>query len=324
MAQMALKVSDIKELTADINMFEFRAEDGSELPPFEAGSHIIVHTGIGLMRSYSLANDPSVHDRYVTAVLHEKSGTGGSKWMHENVKVGDTITATGPINNFPLAEDATEHILLGGGIGITPLMAMGYVLAAKGANFHLHYCTRSPEQTAFLEETKALFGAHMTNYFDGGDPANGIKLDEVFAERPEGAHLYVCGPAGLLNAARKATEHWPSGTVHFELFSSQPSAKEQAEDEGRTDDAFEIELAQSGTTLTVPADKTILDVLIENGIEMVYVCEEGWCGACVVDMLGGEADHRDEVMSASEQAENKKIQTCISRAKPGEKLILDL
>jgi ferredoxin-NADP reductase len=326
MPDLKLKVTAIKELTPNIKMFELANADGGELPPFQAGAHIDIRTGNGLIRSYSLANDPAERERYVTAVLREPEGGGGSKWMHDELKVGDVLTASGPLQNFPLDERAPLSILLAGGIGITPLMAMGYRLRAQHLPCHLHYCTKTPEETAFLDEVKSLYGDDLTLHHDGGDPSKGINLKETFATRPDGAHLYFCGPAGLIRAAQDATAHWPEGTVHFELFTSARTEEEAAEIAARAgaDEAFEIELSRSGQTLTVPADKTILDVLLDSGFGVPYACEEGWCGACVIDLVSGKADHRDEVLSDTEKSANTKIQVCVSRALPGEKLVLDL
>ncbi|HSM19180.1 MAG TPA: PDR/VanB family oxidoreductase [Hyphomicrobiales bacterium] len=323
MPDLELKVAEIEDLTPQIKRFAFTAADGGPLPAFEAGAHIDVFTGIGLTRSYSLAGDPADPSRYVTAILREPKG-GGSTWMHDQVKVGDVLKASGPTNNFPLEPDAGRHHLIAGGIGITPMLAMGHALARGDRPFTLDYCTKSVEETAFLEEVRQVFGDRVTFHHDGGDPSRGIDLKAALAERPEGTHLYLCGPAGLLRAAREAARHWPEGTVHYELFSSLRSDQERAVVEGLPNEAFEIELAQSGLTLTVPADKTILEVLNENGIPVIKVCEEGYCGTCQVTLLGGKADHRDEVLDDNERASNTLIQVCISRAMPGEKLILDL
>jgi ferredoxin-NADP reductase len=325
MQKLDLKVADIQQLTSGIKRFEFVNAAGGDLPAFTAGAHIDFHLENGLIRSYSLANDPSETHRYVTAILREGSGGGGSIYMHDNVKVGDTLTITEPANNFALVDDASQHIMLAGGIGITPLMAMGYHLKVGGTPRHLHYCTKSREETAFADTVEELFGDDLTFYHDGGDPSKGINLAETFKDRPEGAHLYICGPGGLLKAAREVTDHWPAGTVHFELFQSLKTEEEKAADAAEQhdgDQAFEVELAQTGKTLTIPADKSILEVLWENDIEVMHACEEGWCGNCVVDYLGGGVDHRDEVLDEEEQ--KTKIQVCISRALPGEKIILDL
>lgn len=326
MPELKLKVAAIEELTPSIKKFELVNAEGGDLPSFQAGAHIDVQTGNGLLRSYSLANDPKERHRYVTAVLREPEGGGGSKWMHDEVKVGDVLTSSEPIQNFPLNECAPLSLLLAGGIGITPILAMGYRLRAQHLNCHLHYCTKTPEDTAFMEEVKDVFGDDLTFHHDGGDPSKGIDLKGTFGDRPDNAHLYVCGPAGLIRAAQEATADWPDGTVHIELFTSARTEEETAAlaEKAASDESFEIELARSGETLTVPPDKSILDVLLDNGYGVPYACEEGWCGACMIDLLGGKADHRDEVLSASEKESNSKIQVCISRALPGEKLILDL
>jgi vanillate O-demethylase ferredoxin subunit len=324
MPDLELKVTKLRDLTSNIKMFELVNAKGGDLPAFEPGAHIDFKLPDGKIRSYSLANDPTETNRYVTAILKDVNGKGGSVWMHENVKEGDVLTATEPLQNFPLVEDAANSILLAGGIGITPMLAMGYRLKALGKKVHLHYCSRSAEETAFMDEVKQLFGDDVTFHHDGGDPSKGINLKETFKDHAEGTHLYVCGPVGLLNATRDAVSHWPEGTVHFELFTSARSDEQVAEMESRENFEFEVELKQSGVTLTIPADRSILDVMIEEGYGVPYACEEGWCGACVIPMLGGKADHRDEVLSDAEKAANDKIQVCISRALPGEKLILDM
>ena len=323
MAELELKVTLVKDLTSNIKMFEFVAIDGGDLPPFAAGAHLDIKTNSGI-RSYSLANNPKERHRYVTAVLRDNAGKGGSRWMHEAIKPGITVKSSEPIQNFPLIASADKSLLLGGGIGITPLIAMSYHLLDIGADFHLYYCTRSAEDTAFYHEIKALLGDRVTFYHDGGDVSKGINLKQVFGNRPHNAHLYVCGPAGLLNATKGATSHWPENTVHFELFSSARTDEQRATLAARTTEAFEVELAQSGVTFTIPADRSILDVLLDNGYGVPYACEDGWCGACTIPLISGKADHRDEFLSDADKAANEKIQVCISRAMPGEKLVLDM
>jgi vanillate monooxygenase ferredoxin subunit len=323
MAEIELKVAQVRSLTPNVKMFEFVAADGGDLPPFEAGAHIDVRTAIGV-RSYSLANNPTERHRYVTAVLREHSGQGGSRWMHEQLKPDVNVKASAPIQNFPLVESAGKSLLLAGGIGITPMLAMSHRLLAIGADFHLYYCTRSAEETAFRDEIKALLGDKVTFIHDGGDPSKGLNLKETFGTQPVDAHLYVCGPGGLLRAVQGATAHWRDGTVHYELFASTKTEEQKIEAKAKSRDAFEVELAQSGVTLTIPAEKSILDVLLDNGFGVPYACEDGWCGACTVGLISGKPDHRDEFLSDADKAEGKKIQVCVSRAMPGEKLVLDL
>jgi ferredoxin-NADP reductase len=316
--QLKLIIAGIDELTPEIKRFELVAQDGGELPAFEAGAHIDIVTGDGLRRSYSLANDPDERHRYVLGILREKNGRGASAWLHENASAGDTITALAPINNFGLAGDAGEHILIAGGIGIAPMLSMGHRLRQNGAKYALHYCTRDAENTAFMDEVREVFAPNLTFHHDGGDPSRGIKLDDVLSKRTDGAHLYVCGPAGLMEAARQATGHWPDGTVHFELFA--PSARPK---EWRNE-SFEVYLSRQKQALTVAADKTILEAVREAGFESDSSCEDGLCATCRTRLLGGKADHRDDVLSDQEKAGNKSVMICISRALPGETLILDI
>ena len=324
MQQLTLKVNKLQQLTSGIKRFEFVSPVGDDLPVFTAGAHLDFHLDNGLIRSYSLANNPEESNRYVTAVLREETGGGGSKYMHDNVSVGDELKVTGPSNNFELADISGTHILLGGGIGITPLLAMGHKLKAENRPCHLHYCTKSREETAFIEEVEEIFGDNLTLYHDGGDPSKGINLKKTIGVQTKDANLYICGPAGLLSAARDVTSGWTAGSVHFELFQTTKSKEEKAA-EAKLDNrnqAFEVELAQSGRTLMIPEDKSILQVLWENEIEVLHACEEGWCGNCVVDYLDGGVDHRDEVLDDLER--ESKLQVCVSRALPGGKIILDL
>ncbi|MBT3989287.1 MAG: cupin domain-containing protein [Rhodospirillaceae bacterium] len=315
---LKLRTTAIENLTPDIKRFVFESADGSELPAFTAGAHLTLHLGNDLRRCYSLANDPADRSKYVTGILKDPNSKGGSEWMHTNVSVGDVLTVDNPLNNFELAKDAGEHILLAGGIGITPMMSMGHHLKTNGKKVHLHYCTKSVETTAFKQEIDALFGDDVTYHHDGGDPANGINLAEVLKDTPEGRHLYICGPGGLINAARDKSLHWPAGTVHFEVFANTAT---EADDEN-DNVAFDIELSQSNLKLTVPKDKSILQVLRSNGKELNFSCEEGYCGSCAVGLLSGKADHRDVVLS--EEDRKTKIQACVARAMPGETLVLDI
>lgn len=324
MADLQLKVTAIETLTPTIKSFRLEAAEGGELPHWTAGAHLVFSLENDLKKSYSLAGDPAECGFYLTAVLREEHGEGGSKHMHDQVAIGDVLTATEPQNNFHLAETAKRHFLIAGGIGITPLLAMGHALKAEDAEYHLHYCTKAREDTGFVEEVEALFADHVTFHHDGGDISKGIKLDEVLADADEGTHVYICGPTGLLNAAREAAGHWPEGTVHFELFSSARTAQEKdaAAEATKGDQPFEIQLKQTGKTITVPADRSIFEVLRENGVLLPSACEEGWCGNCVATYLSGTVDHRDECLDDDER--QTQLQTCISRARPGETLVLDL
>jgi ferredoxin-NADP reductase len=304
----------------DILSFELVHPAGLELPAFTAGAHLDVHMSTGLVRQYSLCNDPAERLRYVIAVLHEPMGKGGSKFMHESVRPGDTLYVSEPRNYFPLAAEAKRHLLLAGGIGITPIMAMVAELARNGADFTLHYCARSPEKTAFRDRLLRLAEeGRVVFYHDSGDPNRGLDLAELLRVHAQGTHVYHCGPAGFMSAARAATTHWPGGSVHFEYFERPSEPDEKTAD--RANRPFRVRLAQSGKTFTVPADNSIVQVLRQHGIEVDTNCEEGYCGTCLTRYLQGQPEHRDIVLDDSDRVNYVLI--CCARA-VSEELVLDL
>jgi ferredoxin-NADP reductase len=213
---MLLRIRSITYLAARINGYEFVDPDGKDLPPFTAGAHISVRLSEELVRDFSLWNDPAERMRYCIAVLREGHA---SSQLHEEVRVGTLVAGSMPRNNFPLAADAERHLLIAGGIGITPIMAMIAELRRRHAEFHVHYCTRSPEETAFLDDLAVLAALGRVQFHhDGGDPANGLDITATLRDCRPGTHLYYCGPGGMMAAAAAASAHWPPGTVHFEFF----------------------------------------------------------------------------------------------------------
>ena len=315
---LQLKVARIRDETPRIKSIELVAADGSTLPAFTAGAHIDVTLGNGEERSYSLLNDPTETQRYVIAVLRETDSRGGSTFVHDSVREGDVLTSSPPANNFALNEAGERHILIAGGIGITPLMAMSRRLSSRDAAFTLHYCARSRDEAAFIGEIEAAVGERLVTHFDGGDMSKGLNVAALLKERPAAGHVYVCGPPGLIRAVREATPHWPKGSVHYELFRGS-----EADIAPRSSDQpFEIVLKRAGKTLQVPADKSILQTLADAGIKIKTLCKEGVCGTCRVGLVSGRADHRDEVLTDDERGRH--IQVCVSRAQPGETLVLDL
>jgi ferredoxin-NADP reductase len=215
---MLLRIRSITYLAERINGYELVDREGSELPPFEGGAHISVRLGDGLVRDFSLWNDPAERGRYCIAVLREPEGRGSREW-HEVVRVGDIIEASTPRNNFPLAAEAERYLLIAGGIGITPIMAMIAELRRRRADFRVHYCTRSPGETAFLDDLAVLAAqGRVLFHHDGGDPTKGLDIATTLREWRLGTHLYYCGPAGMMAAAAEASQHWPPGTVHCEYF----------------------------------------------------------------------------------------------------------
>lgn len=315
---LELRVVSAVPLTPRIRAFEFAAADGSALPPFTAGAHIDVELGNGEERSYSLYNDQGETHRYAIAVLREQAGRGGSAWMHDVLREGDVLRASPPANNFKLSESGERHILVAGGIGITPILSMAARLQALGRDYTLHYCAREPAEAAFADETRRRHGARAHFHYDGGDPARGLDAAALLKNRPTAAHVYVCGPAGLIRAAREAGKDWPMGTVHYELFKGT-----EADTSARvSNQPFEIVLKRKGVTLNVPADKSILDVLKAEGLRIKTLCREGVCGTCRVEVLSGAVDHRDDCLDDSDR--ETAMQVCVSRAMPGETLVLDL
>jgi len=314
-AMVPLTVVSTARIATDIHQFDLARADGGDLPAFAAGAHLRVATPGGQIRCYSLSNAPAERHRYVIAVKREVAGRGGSASMIDRVRTGDTLKVSAPINAFGLTGNPTRYVLIAGGIGITPILSMLRHLAATGGKpFTLYYLTRSPEMTAFRDELAAL-GAKVVIHHDAGDPARTYDLWPALAQ-PNGAHVYCCGPRGLMDAVRDMTGHWPSSAVHFEDFGVGAGLT-------TTNDApFTVRIASSGRDIRVPADKTLLESLRAQGIKVASSCESGTCGTCKTGLVSGEADHRDLVLAPYEQAEN--IMVCVSRAKPGSILVLDL
>jgi ferredoxin-NADP reductase len=215
---MLLRIRSITHLATRINGYELVDPAGHDLPLFTAGAHISVQLGEEIVRDFSLWNDPAERQRYCIAVLREPDGRG-SRQMHESLRVRDLVTTSMPRNNFLLATEAERHLLIAGGIGITPIMAMIAELRRRRAEFHVHYCTRSPEETAFLDDLAVLAALGRVQFHhDAGDPANGLDIAATLRECRLGTHLYYCGPASMMMAAAAASAHWPAGNVHFEFF----------------------------------------------------------------------------------------------------------
>ncbi len=313
-----LKVDRVHNATPRIRTFELVSAAGGGLPTFTAGAHIDVELGNGEERSYSLLNDQGETHRFVIGVLREAAGRGGSAWMHDSLREGDVLRASEPLNNFKLSEAGDHHILIAGGIGVTPILSMAARLKELGRAYDVHYCAREPAEAAFADEIAARHGDRVKFYFDGGDPARGLDVAALLKTRPTAAHVYVCGPAGLIRATREAGRDWPSGTVHYELFKgSEADVATRASDR-----AFEIVLKRAGKTLVVPADRSMLDVLKDNGLRVKSLCKEGVCGTCRVGVLSGKIDHRDDCLDDEDR--DAAMQACVSRAMPGETLTLDL
>jgi phthalate 4,5-dioxygenase reductase subunit len=306
---LSLRIARASQETPDIRLFELRVTDGGQLPEFAPGAHISVRAPNGMVRKYSLCNDPAERDRYVIGVLREPQGRGGSMSMVDDLNEGDDILVTPPRNDFPLVKSPAGYTFIAGGIGITPILCMiRHLQSSGGPKFKLYYCTRSKEKTAFFDELSAPeFRGQVVMHHDNGDLGKALDLWPAL-ENPKG-HVYCCGPRGLMDSVRDMTGHWNTSSVHFEAFS-------EAEAHKPNDRPFRVRLARSGAVLDVPANRTILETIRTAGYDAPSSCESGSCGTCKTGLLAGEPDHRDLVLGQNECGSH--IMICVSRAKSDE------
>jgi phthalate 4,5-dioxygenase reductase subunit len=305
------RVTRAERIAEDIHLFELRDAAGGELPEFSAGAHVSLEVPNGLIRKYSLCNDPAERERYVIAVKREAGGRGGSESLIRDVTEGAEVPVSAPANNFALAKSPAGYLFVAGGIGITPIMAMIRQLTAEGGRFQLYYCARTPAATAFRDELAAPeLRGKVKIHHDDGDLAKALDLWPI-VEKPQG-HLYCCGPRGLMQTVRDMTGHWSPSAVHFEAFTEAAEAKPD-------DTPFTVRLARTGETIAVPVGQTILEALREHGLDVPSSCESGTCGTCRTRLISGDVDHRDLVLADDERAGN--IMVCVSRARSDEIVI---
>jgi phthalate 4,5-dioxygenase reductase subunit len=305
---MPLRVLRKTCIAKDIHLFELARGDGGPLPAFIAGSHITVLTPNGLTRRYSLCDSPAETRVYRIAVKREPQGLGGSASMVDQVQAGDELPCSAPLNYFALDDGAGSHLLIAGGIGITPILSMARELQSRGADFKLIYLTRDPEVTAFREELGApALAGKVVLHHDHGDLSRALDLSPWLAQRRDGAHLYCCGPRGLMHSVREKTRDWPSGSVHFEDFGTSEPEQQPGEDR-----PFTVKLVRSGRTVAVPAGISILEALRRENLPVPSSCEAGTCGTCRTGLVAGVAEHRDYILGEDEQA--TEIMICVSRA----------
>lgn len=286
---------------------------GGELPAWQPGAHIDLLLGDGMVRQYSLCGDPADRSAYRIGVLREPDGRGGSVFVHERLAVGDRVRVRGPRNNFAV-EGAPSYLFIAGGIGITPLLPMIAQAHASGADWQLLYGGRSRASMAFLPELQQYDGhVHVVPQ----DTHGILDLPGFLARHTPGALVYACGPEPMLLAVEAACSSLPAGTLHVERF----SPKEQLRTEA--DAGFEVFLKQSGITVEVPPDRSILHSIEATGVVVLSSCQEGTCGTCETDVLEGEPEHRDSLLTPEERAGNETMMICVSRCK-GRRLVLDL
>ncbi len=316
MSSLQVKVLRRREEAEGIASYELARADGQPLPPFSAGSHIDVHLPGGLVRQYSLCNDPHEAAHYRIGVLRDAASRGGSIAMHEQVHEGDVISISEPRNHFPL-HAAPHSLLLAGGIGITPLMCMAQRLAAIGASFELHASNRSRARSAFLDELKS-FGERFHLHLDDGEASQKLDLPAVLKAAPAGSRIYVCGPTGYIDfvVATAKAQGWPADQLHLEYFGAAPQ-------DTTGDREFEVRIASTGQSYRIPADQTVTAALQAQGVDIIVSCEQGVCGTCITRVLEGECDHRDMYFTDEEKAKGDQFTPCCSRAKSSV-LVLDL
>lgn len=303
-----------REVAQDVLGFEL-VGDGGDLLPFTAGAHVDVFLPSGLVRQYSICNDPSESGRYVLGVLKDPKSRGGSVEMH-TIEAGASLRIGPPRNCFPLADPAAPAVLLAGGIGVTPLLAMAHELHCRGTPFELHLCARTQGRAAFAAEIAIAPFAHRVRYHfdDCGEP---LDTDSLIGRAAPTTHFYACGPSGFIAMLQAAANSCGRGQFfHSELF-----AASAASVSGNA--AFDLVLASSKRTLTVGPGESALAVLQRAGIAVPTSCEQGVCGTCATKVLKGIPDHRDMYLTDEERASDEVFLPCCSRARSPE-LVVDL
>jgi len=301
-------VSRKHPLAENIAYFELRRPEGGDLPAFTAGAHIDVALPGGAIRQYSLCNDPSQHTLYALGILLEPVGRGGSRAAHEQLHEGSMLRVGRPRNLFPLT-DARHSILLAGGIGITPILAMAETLTHEDRSFELHYCGRSADRMAFLDRIAAApFAVRSKVYLDDAPALERFDADSVLPSADPGVHAYVCGPGGFIRHVVDTLRNkgWADENIHFESFSPEAPA-----DDG---DRFEVQLGFDGPVVPVNPNQSVAEALIAVGVDVPLSCEQGICGTCIMKVLDGQPDHRDMFFTEAEKAANDQFTPCCSRS----------
>jgi vanillate O-demethylase ferredoxin subunit len=318
--EMQLQVIGRRYEADDVLSLRLADPSGAPLPSFTPGAHIALRLGESLVRQYSLCNGPDDSSAYFIAVKREVQSRGGSAAVHR-LSQGDLVAAAPPVNAFAVDWSALHLVFLAGGIGITPLLSMAQHALRRGHSFELHYFARSPAHAAFHGVlTDGPLAPHVSFHFGMDSGAVSSLLKELLPARRAGTHLYVCGPVPFMDEARKIAVGCTSlAGVHWEYFTPPSPAPES----GGASTSCTVRLARSGKTLEVPANKSILQVLIENGVAVDSSCMEGVCGLCATRVLEGEPDHRDEVLSEEDRQRGNLMTVCVSRARGGV-LVLDL
>jgi tetrachlorobenzoquinone reductase len=308
-----VRLTGIRYAARDTHVFELRKADGAPFPEVDPGAHIDIHLPNNLIRQYSLLHAGPGLRVYSIAVKRDPNSRGGSVFMHEDLRVGAQLKISKPRNHFPLHLDGAANILLAGGIGITPIYCMANRLCELNKPWRLFYAAQTRADAAFLEELAQL--KNVAFHFDNEQAGNLLDIEEIIREAPISSHFYCCGPTPMITAFETAARDVPSERVHVEHFTA---ASTPAVEGG-----FVVELARSKMEFSIPAGKTILEVLVAAGVQVPHSCESGVCGSCETRILMGQADHRDSILDERERSEGRTMMICCSGSK-SERLILDL
>lgn len=300
----------------NIAVMEFESATSATLPKVEAGAHIDVHLPNGMVRQYSLCQNPNDEGKFRLGILRDPESRGGSISAFDEIKDGMQIQVSEPKNLFPLLK-AKHSVLIGGAIGITPLITMAYQLAHEGASFELHYCGASPQNCAFVDEIKnGELAKYTTFHFKSEGASHRAFFESAIKDIDSESHIYTCGPVGFMDwVINLATTHdFPEQQIHKEYFQVETDT---------SGDSFEVVAERSGKIIMVEAGETILQALAKEGIDIEMSCEQGVCGTCMCDVIEGEPDHRDVYFTDEEKASNEQILVCCSRSKTS-RLVLDI
>jgi vanillate O-demethylase ferredoxin subunit len=319
---LTVRVLAKQALTPQICQLSLQAPDGGALPSFSAGAHIDLQLPGGLSRSYSLCNPPvpggPAPTVYELGVLHDPASRGGSQAVHTLLHEGDTLQISTPRNLFELAPQAPHHLLLSGGIGITPLLAMARSLHAQGRTFSLHHATRSRALTPFVAALQTSRWAQQVRWHHDDEPATALDIGACLRAAPAGSHLYVCGPRGFMDAVLGAAREagWDATRLHQEYFGAAPLPAAGGA-------SFEVELARSGKVIVVSAEHSMAQALDAAGVYLPTSCEQGVCGTCLTRVIAGTPEHHDQYLTPQEQAANDQCLPCCARSL-SPRLVLDL
>ncbi len=315
---LELVISGVRQLTPRVRAFELRDPNGADLPAVEAGSHLQfpmeLADGTTTIRHYSICSNPARRDAYEIAVLREDEGSGGSLAVHAQFSIGRQLHCELPQNHFHLHEDERPAVLIAGGIGITPIKAMAQALKARGNDMQMHYTGRSNQEMAFRDRLIRELGDELTVYSSADDER--LDIEQVLSTAPDNAIVYVCGPGRLIDAVVDvaAKLNFDPDRIRFERFGATINLDARP---------IQVELRRSGKQIEVAADRSILDAMLEAGVDSPYSCKAGNCKSCAVELLDGEAEHRDSALSTTEREDYRLFCPCVSRAR-GDYLALDI